>query len=502
MSDDAPQIVGNETGERKRLHPATLLVRAPQMVRSIINAWPLFVLFIAQGRMAILALAALAIAALSGIGIFLSWLRFSYTIGDGEIRIDSGVFSRKHRVIPFDRVQDVNIEQGLIARALGLAKVRLETGGSASAGAEEGELNAISLAEADSLRDEIRDWRTDHHSVVSAVVDARISGEDISEDTGAAPIFVMSLPRVTTAGLFNFSLALFAVLFGALQYFDNLLPFDPFEPEAWQAYLGEDNPYLIYANGHRILAVMVGLMLVSAVGVISGIVTTLLRDYGFRLERTATGLRRRRGLTTLTDVAIPIKRVQAALIETGLVRKVFGWYALKLQSLASDSGKEADHVVAALAKREEITRILAEVDMHATATDAQGWHKVHPALWWSAAWITVPLAGMAALAALTWDSRAWFAVPVIGWWVIARWRSWSHHRYHFDGVQLEITSGWWRQRHIILPIKNIQTIDIDQGPLLRLRGLVSLEFGVAGSGARIAAIPLDTAYALRERLLP
>ena len=311
----------------------------------------------------------------------------------------------------------------------------------------------------------------------------------------------MRLPRVIVAGLFNFSLALFAVLFGALQYFDNLLPFDPFEPETWWAYLGEDNPYLAYANGHRILAIIVGLMLVSGVGVISGVTTTVLRDYGFRLERTATGLRRRRGLTTLTDVAIPIKRIQAALIETGLVRKVFGWYALKLQSLASDSGKEADHVVAALAKQEEVARILAEVDMHATAIDAQGWHKVHPALWWSAAWLSIPLAVIAALTALTWDSRAWFAIAVIGWWLIARWRSWSHHRYHFDGMQLEITSGWWTQRHIILPIKNIQTIDIDQGPLLRLRGLASLEFGVAGSGARIAAIPLDTAYALRERLL-
>lgn len=500
MSGDAPSLTSVEVGTAKRLHPATLLVRAPQILRAVINAWPLFVLFIAQGRMLIIAFAAIAIAAISALGIFLSWLRFTFTVEDGEIRIDSGVISRQHRIIPFDRVQDVNIEQGLIARALGLAKVRLETGGSGKAGAEEGELNAITLADADALRDQIRDWRTDHRGAVAKVEAESGSAEEAEQRS--APIFTMNLKRVLTAGLFNFSLAMFAALFAVFQYLDDLLPFDPFEPDTWWAYIDPNNPYVAYASGHRIAAIIGGVMLVGAIGVLSGMVTTTMREYGFRLERTATGVRRRRGLTTLTDVAIPIKRVQAALIETGLIRKFFGWYALKLQSLASDSGKEADHVVAALARRDEIDPLLAEVGLRATPLDAEGWHKVHPALWRTVGWIAIPLALIAAAIALTLDSRAWFAVPVFCWWLIARWRGWSHHRYHFDGEELEITWGWWKQRHIILPIKNIQTIDVAQGPLLRLRGLASLEFGVAGSGAHIDGIPLDTAYALRERLLP
>ena len=65
----------------------------------------------------------------------LYWWRFT-RVGENEIRIDSGIFSRTHRSIPFDRVLDVDIIQGPVARLLGLARVKFETGGSAAAGAE------------------------------------------------------------------------------------------------------------------------------------------------------------------------------------------------------------------------------------------------------------------------------------------------------------------------------------------------------------------------------
>ena len=51
------------------------------------------------------------------VGLFLYWRRFEYRVGSDEIRIDSGFLSRTHRSIPFDRVQDVDIEQGPVAAA-------------------------------------------------------------------------------------------------------------------------------------------------------------------------------------------------------------------------------------------------------------------------------------------------------------------------------------------------------------------------------------------------
>ena len=82
---------------------------------------------------------------------FLYWRRFEYRVGANEIRIDSGILNRTHRSIPFDRIQDVDISQGPVARLLGLARVKFETGGSAGAKEDDGALAAIALDRAEAL---------------------------------------------------------------------------------------------------------------------------------------------------------------------------------------------------------------------------------------------------------------------------------------------------------------------------------------------------------------
>lgn len=509
-----------DRGARQRLHPATLLLRAPQAVRMLVNAIPLFAILYAKGNTLLLLGAAGVILVLGWLWIFFYWLRFSYRIGAEDISIDSGIVSRTHRIIPFDRVQDVSIEQGLLARLTGIAKVRLETGGGASGGQEEGELNAIALGDAESLRDRIRTWRAGHHLAAQAARDAdEITGEEAPD----RPIFAMSLGRVLTAGLFNFSLALFAAIFGLLQLFDDMLPFNPFRPREWVAAFDENNPVILYLLTHQYLSALVGLAVVTLIGVASGVVATLLKQYGFTLTRTPTGLRRQRGLTTRTDVVIPVKRVQAAMVVTGWLRRRFGWYGLKLQSLASDGAKESDHDVAPLAHLDEIDMILAETGtrkgLSRSAPEAEGWHSVHPAMWRFAAIGAVPMIALLLLAApiiarfwpeLPFPVSLWLIAPLFVWYMAARYWRWSHHRYRLElvgaaPVKLEITHGWWNRRHLILPVRNIQSADIDYGPLYRLAGLANIRLGVAGqnglSAYTIGALPLATARALRAKLI-
>ncbi len=97
------------------------------------------------------ALACVLLLLFMAVGVFLHWRRFEFRVGANEIRIDSGILSRTHRSIPFDRIQDVDITQGPLARLLGLARVKFETGG--SSGEEEGVLQAIRLDRAEDLRE-------------------------------------------------------------------------------------------------------------------------------------------------------------------------------------------------------------------------------------------------------------------------------------------------------------------------------------------------------------
>ena len=114
--------------------------------------------------------------------------------------------------------------------------------------------------------------------------------------------------------------------------------------------LSAGDPIRDYILAHQVATGVAGVVLLVVIGVVTGIVRTVLTDFGFRLDRTGVGLRRRRGLLTRTDVTLPVSRAQAALVASGPVRDRFGWRELRLQSLAKDEGSKGAHVVAPLAR--------------------------------------------------------------------------------------------------------------------------------------------------------
>ncbi len=338
-------------GPPERLHPFFLLTGLGGSLKGMAGGYALIGYFAASGRWGTALIGLIFLLLFMGVGVLLYWRRFEFRVGQNEIRIDSGILSRTHRSIPFDRVQDVDITQGPIARLLGLARVKFETG--ASGGEEEGVLQAILLERAEELRELVRSRRV--RSVTAAVE----TPEAVEE---AGPIYALSLKRLLLAGTFNFSLALLAGLFGLTQTFGDALGFDPFSRGFWLNILSASGPVRDFILAHRATTAVVGVITLILLGIITGIVRTTLTDYGFRLDRTGVGLRRRRGLFTRTDVTLPIKRAQAALVASGPVRDRFGWRELRLQSLAKDEGGKGSHVVAPLARDEEVGRILTELE--------------------------------------------------------------------------------------------------------------------------------------------
>lgn len=498
----------------ERLHPLILLTGIGGSLRGMAGGYAALGYLAATGSLRTAFYGAVGLLLVMAVGLFLYWRRFEYRVGAHEIRIDSGIVSRTHRSIPFDRVQDVDITQGPLARLLGIARVKLETGAGSAGGAEEGVLPAIALARAEALREHVR---------------TRRGGAALSDpqDDGAErpPIFAMNLGRVLTAGVFNFSLAIFAGLFGATQTFGDVLGFDPLERAFWDRVLA-GNPLLDYAAEHRVAAALAGLAVLGLAGLLTGLVRTLLRDFGFRIDRTGTGLRRRRGLLTRTDVTLPLRRVQAVLILTGPVRQAFGWRELKLQSLAQDEGGKGDHVIAPLARPEELDPLFEALCWAPPSVDAD-WQPVERAYVWTFLIAWSPLLLLAALQAAVLLGAvslvdevtqgpvlAAFAPVLIASAVLSggvlvatatRWMCWRRTAFAFDGKRLLIRTGWWRRRLLVLPFASVQSVDLSESALGRRFGVANVVIGVAGgsgfSGHRVPALTREKASQLRRTLL-
>lgn len=479
-------------GPPERLHPFFLLTGLGAGLRGLTGAYALIGYLAVTGRLSTAIIGVLALLAFSAVALFLYWTRFEFRVGEDEIRIDSGIFSRTHRSIPFDRMQDVDIRQGPVARLLGLARVTFETGGSALPGNEEGVLQAITLERAQQLRELVRSRRS---ASLGAVV---------VEEGERPPVYAMDGKRLILAGTFNFSLALFAGLFGLSQTLGDFLGFDPFSRTFWRSLLTAGDPVLDLILANRLAAAAAGALLLILIGLATGIGRTLLRDYGFRLDRTELGLRRRRGLLTRSDVTVPVKRAQAAIVATGPVRDGLGWRELRLQSLARDEGEGGDHVLAPLARDEEIARVLGELGWRPLPDGIQ-WTSVSRAHVWSFAVLLLPFVTVALV-------QLWF-LPALGAaglvllaaLAAARWLEWRRIGYALDGERLLLRRGWWRRRTLVLPLRRIQSIDIRQSFVGRWFGIASLVFGIAGASSlsihNIPAVAEKSARELREDLL-
>ena len=446
------------------------------------------------------ALIPIIIAAVLALSLFFRWLgwrRFRYHVGADDIRVEKGLLNRTARSIPYDRIQDVSIEQKPLARMMGLSEVKFETGGGDG---DDATLRFVTLEEANRLR---------------ALIRARKAGLSEAEDAApmvetedAETIFAMDGKRVFILGLYSFSLIIFAVLGGLAQQFDFLLPFDLWDLKRWAGLAQESGMSVNTINGVGIAGQLIlafgAFTSLIFIGFATGVVRTYLREHGFRLTQTSKGFRRQRGLLTLTDVVMPTHRVQAAVVQTGPIRKRRGWHSLKFVSLAQDSKEESNYVAAPLATLDEVWRIAQVAGIHRPYGDEQ--LRTGAALHWIIQLLLLVPPLLIAMAALVIFADTAFAPTLLLLLLLVFatfmfWCDWRRYRFGLDDQQLYLRRGWWQQRLTLAPQLKVQSIEIAQGPFTRRLGLASLKFGIAGGTLEMIALPLSTAQAIRSAVM-
>jgi putative membrane protein len=444
---------------------------------------------------------------INGLVAWFTWRHHRYRIGSDDVRVERGLISRSARSVPYERIQDVSLEEALIPRLLGLVEVRFETG---AGGKDEVKLAYVTRAEGRALRDTVR-ARQGEAAEERAGREEAESGEPagakaVAAEARARTLFAMDLQRLLTFGLFEFSLVIFAVLAGAADQFSFLLPFDIWEPSEWQANVDLPLHLLLgFGVAAQAVAAILGLIVIGLLGLATGVVRTVLRDHGFLLEETERGLRRRRGLLTRTDVVMPLHRVQALKLTTGIVRRRFGpkggWHGLELVSLASDA-KSASHTVVPFGAMEEIAPV-AEVTGFKLPGAETEWRRPAGRYRFDQAWLSgLPLALVAGAVGV-----AGFVLPAVGVGALGMLLAlrqlflWRYARHALDARHIYVRHGWLAPRVDVGSRVKLQSIEIAQGPIAQWGGYAHLIFGVAGGSLKVEGIALAEARAVRTAVL-
>src|SRR3990172_4690041 len=85
----------------------------------------------------------------------LSWKNYRYEIAPGEFKKESGIIQKKYVSIPYNRIQNVDINRGTLSRVLGLSDLQIQTAGMSGVIGAEGRLPGLSRHDAEKLRDEL-----------------------------------------------------------------------------------------------------------------------------------------------------------------------------------------------------------------------------------------------------------------------------------------------------------------------------------------------------------
>jgi putative membrane protein len=496
VSETAAEV----TRHWRRTSPLGFVVHAVMALRNLAlpalagiyttGVWDEYRLFVPIG----LALGIAAVVAVS----YVQWRHLRYRLGEGDIRLERGLLSRSARTVPYERIQDVSVEQALVPRLFGMVQVTFETG---AGGKDELRLAFVSEAEGDALRETVRARKAGDLDPI---------GEDPAPEQSRL-LFAMDLRRLLVFGVFEFSLVIFAVLGGAAQQFDFLLPFKFWDFDEWGSLLAGPGSRLVQLGlAAQVLGAIVALAALASLGLATGLARTVLRDYGFRLEETPKGLRRRRGLLTRTDLVMPIHRVQALQLTTGIIRRRFGWHGLAAVSLAQDS-KSASHVVVPFATMGEIAPVVAATGF-ALPSESTAWRRPSQIYRRDRALLCAVPLGLAAVlialftAALPESRGPGLLVSAIiailaGYSVVREHFLWRHDRYALDARHVHIRRGWLAPRLDIASRVKLQSVEIAQGPIARRHGYADVKFGVAGGKLEMHGVPLEQAREIRAAVL-
>lgn len=278
----------------------------------------------------------LAVSAVTAIVGFIIWRFQKFAIVESGVHTRTGVFKRDHRQQRWDRIQTVEIHQGLFSRLVGLGTLIVDSGSGTGATIKlgllpvdrMGELRRYILDRAKAAREGLGDFSGSPQEPLHEVSD---------DDNG---YLLYSLPAGRLVASIVMSERLLAVL----------------------ALVGSSIAISYYSNALSLVAIAVAT--VSALGLMWA---SFNSQYDQRLYLRRDGIRIRRGLTkTYTQTIVP-QRIHSVEFSQPLLWRFTGWWRVRvvIAGMKGSSGDSLEELVSSnrtimipVGSRDDAQRIL------------------------------------------------------------------------------------------------------------------------------------------------
>lgn len=414
------------------------------------------------------------------------WFR-TYTVTSGELVLDEGMLQKHHRVVPFSRIQQVELRQQLMARALGIATVHIET--AADAGGTAVTLRSLELHHAEALRDHLL---AEQRRVRAGVVPG---GTTLSPTSGLplpvrTPLVRLGPGDLLLAGATSAGVVTVGIVVMVAAAVGGVVTAD-----------AQDLGPLVAA---LLFLVLCGSGIAATAGLAA--VGTLVSAWGYELSAAGDDLHLEQGLFDRRQHTMPRHRLQHARVIDNPLRRALGTSSVQLHSAASPgrSDEQRSYIDIPLVRAHGLGDLLVTLmgsddfrppPLARRPRAARRRAVMRRTL--ATALVAVPLA------AATWPAGAGIlplALVGVPWGLAAHRRAGSA----LEGRVLALSAGVLARRLELVPVARLQSARTSANPLQRRAGLASLHLDVAGNRLPLLAggpglADLDAAVAATTR---
>lgn len=330
--------------EKRRTHPLTLIVIIFSVIKS--QAFYLGILFLISGRenpmiyFSVVGGLLLLICIIS----WIRWLRFTYYITEDELRIEYGLLVRKHTFISKNRIQSIDLTQGLVHRLFGLAELSVET--ASTSGDSVSSLDALTLKQAHDIRTHLQE--PSEVTIEDETVEALSTPEPEIKQPQAIPVMKITYTRLFIAGLTSGGVGVIIMLLLAL--FSQL---QEIIPENFY------NKAFALITNSTILGIVIIVSSIFIIAWVVSIVLMVIRNGNFTVKKIDDELLITYGLIEKKHVTIPIRRIQSVRFKQNMIRQPFGFGGIYVDVAGGRNDVQDDEMgttLFPLMKKSEVTK--------------------------------------------------------------------------------------------------------------------------------------------------
>jgi putative membrane protein len=436
------------------------------------------------------------------------YLSFRVRYEGTELVIRSGLIFRNERHVPYARIQNLDAVRNVAHRLLGVAEVRVETGGGQT---PEATIRVLHETVFEEMRRRVFEGQARGQPDAPQPEAAEAAAPSVESRT----LLHLPLRELLLNGLLdNRGMLLVGAAYGVLWeagLFRGV--WDQVARGAYAPGLVRDTAQTIASGGvpslARIAVLLAGIVVLLALVRALSMIWSGVRLYDFRLSRVGDDLRTEYGLLTRVATTVPLRRVQTLTIREAPLQRLVKRMSVRVETaggtgMPEGGARQPRERLAPIIRGDAVPDLVREV-LPGLDLGALEWQPLDPRAFRRAlkramlvALIgTVPLVGL-----FGWSALA--ALPfAMAWLSLVAWKQVQHTRWALTNDTIAFRSGWlWRQL-TVAPVRKVQVVGCVESPFDRRAAMASFWVDTAGGRSHRINIPYlarDTARVLFETL--